>query len=839
MGIALVGSSRVKTLSGAADHQVWKGGVSLRRVSGRRSAALEVMLMSKQIVPIVLKRFIGQSYTSAVPIGYELRMSLYQDALDYHSRGRKGKIEVIPTKSVSTQHDLSLAYSPGVAEPCRMIAENEQLVYEYTAKGNLVAVVTNGTAVLGLGNIGAAASKPVMEGKGILFKKFADIDVFDIELDAKNPDDVIRACEMMQPTFGGINLEDIKAPECFYIEEELKKRLKIPVFHDDQHGTAVISGAAFLNALEIVGKPIDGVKVVFCGGGAAAIACANLYLNLGVRRENIIMVDSKGVIFRGRTEGMNPYKERYATDTSIRTLEEALRGADAFVGVSAKDGVKAAWIQQMAKDPIIFAMANPDPEILPEEVLRVRPDAIMATGRSDYPNQVNNVLGFPFIFRGALDTMSTAINEEMKMAAVRALAQLAKEEVPDAVSRAYEGQRFKFGREYLIPKPFDRRALLAVATAVAEAAMKSGVAQKQLDLRQYRERLEAMLGSTYTVMRGLKSRVRKSYDDAASKVRIVFPEADQAKILRAAQVLLEERIAEPVLLGAEQRIRKTMEELGLTDALRNVQIIQPGQSDQLEAFAHRFFESRRRKGMTLHRARVLMRNPNYFGPMMVESGLADGLISGIAQSYNESLRPALQVIGAKPGARLAGLYMVITKKKVFWFADTTVNVSPNEEELAEIAKLTAQFAQSFMGVEPRVAMLSFSNFGSNDHPDAIKMRKATEILRVKEPDLLVDGEMQADTALEAEISKEHFPFNRVPGNANILIFPDLNSGNIAYKLMARMGGAETIGPILIGMNKPVHVLQQGVDVNDIVNMSVITAMEVELRRTAQNSPGKA
>jgi malate dehydrogenase (oxaloacetate-decarboxylating)(NADP+) len=762
-------------------------------------------------------------------------MTLYEQALEYHSSGRKGKIEVIPSKPVSTQQDLSLAYSPGVAEPCRMIAEKEELVYEYTAKGNLVAVLSNGTAVLGLGDIGPAAAKPVMEGKGVLFKKFADIDVFDIEINAKNPDDVIRACEMLEPTFGGINLEDIKAPECFYIEEELKKRLKIPVFHDDQHGTAVISAAAFLNALEIVGKDIQKVRVVFCGGGAAAIACANLYINLGVKRENILMADSKGVIYKGRKEGMNPYKERFAVETDRRTISQALEGADAFVGVSVKDGISVEMVKKMAKDPIVFAMANPDPEVLPEEVLKVRPDAIMATGRSDYPNQVNNVLGFPFIFRGALDTMSTAINEEMKMAAVKALAQLAKQDVPESVSRAYGGQQFKFGREYLIPKPFDRRALLWVATAVAEAAMKSGVARKNLDLSQYRDRLEMLLGSTYTIMRGIKKRVQTGSPDGKSRATIVFPEGENAKILRAAHTMREDGIAEPILLGNDQTIQRMMKELGVEEGLKGVKVIRPSTSEMAQLYAEKFFEKRKRKGATLAMSQQLMKQNNYYGAMMVELGHADGLLNGISQSYPETLRPAIQVIGVKPKSRLAGIYMMIFKKRVLWFADTTVNIEPNAEELADIAIQTAQLAQSFMVEEPRVAMLSFSNFGSNAHPSATKVRQATEIIKRVAPGLIVDGEMQADTALRPEISKESFPFNQVPGNANVLVFPDLQSGNIAYKLMARMGSAEAIGPILVGMNKPVFVLQQNSDVNDVVNMAAITAMEIHLRRQGKTS----
>ena len=752
-------------------------------------------------------------------------MSIYEESLEYHSRGRKGKIEVVPTKPVVTQKDLSLAYSPGVAEPCLKIAEDPNLAYEYTAKGNLVAVLSNGTAVLGLGNIGPLAAKPVMEGKGILFKKFADIDVFDIEVNAPNPDDVIRVCEMLEPTFGGINLEDIKAPECFYIEEELKKRLKIPVFHDDQHGTAVISSAAFLNALELVGKKIGDVKVVFSGGGAAAIACANLYLNLGVQRKNIIMCDSKGVIYIGRTEGINPYKERYAVETKKRTLGEALDGADAFVGVSAKGVVSKEMVAKMAKDPIIFAMANPEPEITPEEILEVRSDAIIATGRSDYPNQVNNVLGFPFIFRGALDTMSTAINEEMKMAAVKALAQLAKEDVPEYVSRAYGGQQFKYGRDYLIPKPFDRRALMYVAPAVAQAAMDSGVARKQIDMKQYRERLESFLGFAYTAMRFVKKQARKAERDMGRKITLVFPEGENSKILHAAKIIRDDNIAEPILLGNPEKIKEEIAKLGLGEALDGVQIIRPSQSEHLERFAQVFFEKRQRKGVTFSNAQVVMKQSTYFAAMMVELGLADGLIGGAAQSYPDTLKPALQVIGTRKSSTLAGIYMIITKKKTYWFADTTINVEPNAQELANIAITTANFVKKSTGVEPKVAMLSFSNFGSNDHPATKASRDAVKIIRELSPELVVDGEMQADTAISPEVSAESFPFNQVPGDANILVFPNLQAANIAYKLVWRMGGVEAIGPVLLGMNKPVCVLQRGCDVNDIVNMASITAFE--------------
>ncbi|HTL13011.1 MAG TPA: NADP-dependent malic enzyme [Bdellovibrionota bacterium] len=760
-------------------------------------------------------------------------MSIYEEALEYHSRGRKGKIEVVPTKPVSSQKDLSLAYSPGVAEPCRMIAEKEELIYEYTAKGNLVAVVSNGTAVLGLGNIGAHASKPVMEGKGILFKKLADIDVFDIELNAPDPDEVIRCCIALEPTFGGINLEDIKAPDCFYIEETLREKLNIPVFHDDQHGTAVISAAAFLNALEIVKKDITQVRVVFSGGGAAAIACANLYVNLGVKRENIIMCDSKGVIHKGRKDGMNPYKERYASDTKARTVGEALAGADAFVGVSVKDALTADMIKAMARDPIVFAMANPDPEILPEAVLAVRPDAIMATGRSDYPNQVNNVLGFPYIFRGALDTRSRAINEEMKLAAVKALAELAKQDVPESVSRAYGGEKFTFGRDYLIPKPVDRRALLWVSTAVAKAAMDSGVARIQIDIRKYRDRLEALLGGTYTVMRGIKNRARKAAAGASGAVTLVMPEGEHSKILRAAAVIREEGIAEPILLGDEHRVHKKITELGLDHDLKGVRIIRPSQSEKLDEYVQKFLEKRARKGATAHLARVMMKQNNYYASMMVELGHADGLLGGVSQAYPDTIKPALEVIGTKPGGRVAGIYMLVTKNGVFWMADTTVNIEPDALELADITLMTAQVAKEFGNTEPRVAMLSFSNFGSNRHPAAIKVATAAALVRERAPDLIMDGEMQVDTALVPEISAENFPFNRVPGNANVLIFPDLTSGNIAYKLMQRMGGAEAIGPILVGMNRPVHVLQRGSDVNDIVNMAAICAVEAQRFKESQ------
>jgi malate dehydrogenase (oxaloacetate-decarboxylating)(NADP+) len=755
-------------------------------------------------------------------------MSIYKKSLEYHSQGRKGKIEVVASKSISTQYDLSLAYSPGVAEPCRMIAEKEELVYEYTARGNLVAVVSNGTAVLGLGNIGPHAAKPVMEGKAILFKKFADIDVFDIELNAPNPDDVIRACEMLEPTFGGINLEDIKAPECFYIEEELKKRLRIPVFHDDQHGTAIICGAAFLNAIEIVDKKIDQVKCVFVGGGAACISSAKMFLQLGVKPENLIMTDLDGVIYQGRQAGMNPFKEKFAQKTTLRTLSEAMVGADVVVGLSAKGAISEEMIRHMASNPIIFAMANPDPEVTPEEVLAVRKDAIMATGRSDYPNQVNNVLGFPFIFRGALDTLATTINEEMKIAAVRAIAQLAKQEVPENVIRAYGGQQFRFGRDYLIPKPFDQRALLWVAPAVAEAAMKSGVARKKVNLESYKEWLETLLGASYTFMRGVKNKLKQA-PDQRKNCRFVFPEGEHPTILRAAQMIREEKIAEPILLGNEQVIQKRIREMELGEALKNVQIIQPSESSRLEAYVGQFEKRRARKGVTLARAQELVQNPNYFGPMMVEMGDADAVLNGLSQSYPETIRPAIQSIGVVPGSRLAGVYLVILKKRILWFSDTTVNIDPSAEELADIAIQTARFASQFMVDAPRVAMLSFSNFGSNNHPNAKKVRKATEMVRRLQPDLIVDGEMQADTALDPSLSSSSFPFNQVPGDANILIFPDLQSANVAYKIVGNLSEAEIIGPILLGMEKPAYVLSQNSSVTDVVNMATLVAMDLQRR----------
>ncbi len=747
-------------------------------------------------------------------------MDLQQDALDYHVGARHGKLEVVPTKPCQTQRDLSLAYTPGVAVPCRAIEKNPDKVFDYTAKGNLVAVVTNGTAVLGLGDIGPMAGKPVMEGKAVLFKRFADIDVFDIELNTHDPDEIIKAVTLLEPTFGGINLEDIKAPECFYIEERLKETLNIPVFHDDQHGTAIISGAGLLNALDIVGKRIEDVRVVFCGAGAAGIACAKFYITLGVRKENILFCDSKGVIYKGRTEGMNPYKEFFAVETDRRTLAEALVSADVFAGVSSANLVTPDMVCTMAEDPIIFAMANPDPEITYEDAVSARPDAIMATGRSDYPNQINNVLGFPFIFRGALDVRATAINDEMKVAAAKALANLAREPVPYAVEMAYRKERLQFGRDYIIPKPFDPRVLIWEAAAVAKAAIETGVARRELNIDEYRERLEARLGLSRRIMRVMINKAR------SAPKRIVYPEGDHAPILKACETILDEGMAVPILLGDRARIRAMIEELGL-DLQSGVEIVDPLDSDRLPRYEHELYRMRQRKGVSIEMARRLAQTRIYFGAMMVHMGDADGLVSGLTASYPDTIRPALEVIGARPGVqRVAGMYMMVLKDKVYFFADATVNINPSAEDLAEIAILCANGVRRF-DMEPRVALVSFSNFGSARYAESEKVRKAVEILRHREPDIVADGEMQADTAVTPSILEEHFPFSRLKdGGANVLIFPTLEAGNVAYKLVQRLGGAEAIGPILLGMRKPVHLLQYGgFNEVDVINMTAIAAVD--------------
>ena len=743
-----------------------------------------------------------------------------QDALDYHAKPRPGKTEVTPTKPCLTQRDLSLAYTPGVAVPCLEIEKNNQDAYKYTNKGNLVAVVTNGTAVLGLGDIGAIAGKPVMEGKGVLFKRFAGIDVFDIELKTKDPDEIVKACQLLEPTFGGINLEDIKAPECFYIEETLKKTMKIPVFHDDQHGTAIITGAALLNAVELTGKKLDRIKVVINGAGASGIATAEHYVCMGVKRENVTLVDTKGIVYKGRKEGMNPYKERFAQQTSLRTLAEAVKGADLLLGLSVKGAFTQEMIASMAPNPLVFALANPDPEITYEEAITVREDLIMATGRSDYPNQINNVLGFPFLFRGALDVHATTINEEMKLAASYALAALAKEDVPDSVCRAYGVERLQFGRKYIIPTPFDPRVLVWEATAVAKAAIETGVAQNPVNINEYREQLENRLGKAHELMRVMVHKAQRN------PKRVVFPEGNHQKILRACRVLIEEKIAVPVLLGRSNEIQRTAAELGVP--LTGVTIIDPETAPRRQEYVNELYRLRQRRGVTLGSADELMNDRNIFGSMMVRMGDADAIVSGVTQNYPDTIRPALQVIGVREGIhKVSGVYIVITRKgEMFFLADATVNVEPTAEDLAEIALTTAQEARRF-DLEPRVAMLSFSSFGSTKHPLCDKVRKAVELARYADPTLVIDGEVQAGVAVNAKRLEAAFPFSTLKGGANVLIFPDLQSCNIACKLLGPLGNAEVIGPILTGMAKPVHLLQRGVEVEEIVNITTIAVVDAQ------------
>jgi malate dehydrogenase (oxaloacetate-decarboxylating)(NADP+) len=751
-----------------------------------------------------------------------------EDALDYHASGRPGKIAVVPTKPLNNQRDLALAYSPGVAAPCLEIESNPDDAYKYTAKGNLVAVVSNGTAVLGLGNIGALAAKPVMEGKANLFKQFADLDVFDLEVGSQNPDDVIKFCQLLEPTVGGINLEDIRAPDCFYIEETLRKTMHIPVFHDDQHGTAIISGAALLNALEIVGKKIERVRVVFSGAGAAAISTAEHYVRLGVPRENILLTDRQGVIYEGRPGELDPYKAKFANKTKARTIADALVGADVFVGLSVAGAITGEMVARMAKKPIVFALANPEPEILPDQIRAVRSDAIIATGRSDFPNQVNNVLGFPFIFRGALDARATQVNEEMKMAATRALAALAKEDVPESVSQLYGLRSVKFGPDYLIPFPFDPRVLLRVAPAVAWAAVASGVAKQMIDLEQYREQLEARLGRARGIMRGIINRAVRD------PKRVVFPEGEEPKIIRAARMIADEGIASPILLGQRDTIQRIAEESHIS--LRDILIEDPAKSDKRDKYADYLWLRRQRKGLSHGEAHQLLFNGNYFGSVMVACGDADALLSGVGMHYPETIRPALQVIGAHPKAEIvSGLYMLVFEKHVIFCGDTTVNIDPTAEQLAQIAYSAGRIVRTF-GITPKIAMLSFSNFGSVRHPEAEKVAKAVAILRKRDPSLIVDGEMQADTAMDENILRTGYPFSALKERANVLIFPNLSAGNIAYKLLHHLGGAAKIGPILVGMNLPVHVLEQGADVQDIVNMAAVAVMDAQQRISERASP---
>ncbi|HED03833.1 MAG TPA: NADP-dependent malic enzyme [Candidatus Fraserbacteria bacterium] len=751
-------------------------------------------------------------------------MSLESESVAYHSRKPAGKLEVVATKPCLTQHDLALAYTPGVAKPCLLVQEKPEDVFKYTAKGNLVAVITNGSAVLGLGDIGPLAGKPVMEGKAILFKRFADIDVFDLELDTHDPQAFISAVRLLEPTFGGINLEDIKAPECFEIEAQLRKQMKIPVFHDDQHGTAIITAAGMLNALELAGKQMDQVRLVFSGAGAATIAVARFLIKLGAKREHIIICDSQGVIYRGRPKHMNPYKEEFAAATEARSLAEALVGADVFLGFSTANLVSQEMVRSMAARPIIFALANPVPEIGYQEAKEANPEVIVATGRSDDPNQVNNVLGFPSIFRGALDVRASEINDEMKIAAARALAALTQEDVPDAVQAAYGTAALHFGPDYFIPKALDPRVLLWVAPAVAQAAMDSGVAGRQLDMDQYREELEAKFGKAREMMRIIIRQAK------SAPRRIVFSEGTHPKIIRAACQLAREGIAKPLLLGPEAQIRQQAQELQLKlDG--SIEINDPEKSERLERYAQRLYELRCRKGVTLTEARELIRQSAYFAAIMVEQGDAEGMISGLSFHYPEALRPPLQIIKTKvsrhmPSSIAAGVYMVTLKNKVLFFADATVNIEPSAEELAEIALLTSELAQTFH-VEPRIAMLSFSNFGSVRHPKAQRVRRAVQIVKEHAPELVIDGEMQADTALVPEILNRTYPFNQLQGEANVLIFPNLESGNIAYKILQRLGKAEVVGPILVGMRRPVHILQRGDEVKDIVNLAAIAVVEAQ------------
>jgi malate dehydrogenase (oxaloacetate-decarboxylating)(NADP+) len=743
-----------------------------------------------------------------------------QEALDYHSQGRPGKIQIALTKPCKTQLDLSLAYTPGVAEPCLDIEKEPDLAYKYTARGNLVAVVSNGTAVLGLGNIGPLAGKPVMEGKGVLFKAFADIDVFDLDINAPTPQEIIAFCKMLEPTVGGINLEDIKAPDCFEVEEELKRALDIPVFHDDQHGTAIISGAALVNAAELVGKRLEDLTVVFSGAGASAIATADHYLRLGCKREHVTIVDTKGVVHAGRTD-LNKYKQAYARKTEARTLADALVGADVLVGLSVAGAVTPDMLKPMAPRPIIFALANPVPEIMPEDAHAARPDAIIATGRSDYPNQVNNVLGFPFIFRGALDVHARAVNDEMKMAATKALADLAKQDVPDAVRTAYGVERLHFGPEYLIPKPLDPRVLLWEAPAVAEAAMRTGVARKQIDLEQYRAELEARLGYARALIRGLTARA------AARPQRIVFAEGGDPRILRAARQLVDERIAKPIVLGEPDRIAKAAKDAEIP--LDNITVVNPAEAQAKERYAQALWQRRQRKGITLGAARHLLDHPHYFSSMMVAQGDADAMVGGIEQYYPDKLHAPLQAIGVDPEAKvLAGVFMMVVEKNVYFVADTTVNVDPDAPTLARIASETARLVRR-LGVTPRVAFLSFSNFGSARFPETAKVQEAVRLLQESEPELEADGELMAETALEAKLLKGSYPFSRLTGPANVLIFPDLNAGNIGYQLLKSIAKAEAIGPILVGMGRPVHILQRDVQVQDVINMAVIAAVDAQER----------
>ncbi|MBW2708461.1 MAG: NADP-dependent malic enzyme [Deltaproteobacteria bacterium] len=747
-------------------------------------------------------------------------MTLKQDALRYHKYPRPGKIEVVPSKPCFSQGDLSLAYTPGVAIPCLEIQKNPECSFDYTARSNLVGVISNGSAVLGLGNIGALASKPVMEGKGVLFKRFADLDVFDLEINTSDPDEFINTVASLEPTFGGINLEDIKAPDCFYIEEELIKRMSIPVFHDDQHGTAIISSAALLNACEITGRTMADLRIVVNGAGAAAMACARMYVSVGVSRENISMVDSRGVIYKGRTEGMNSYKEAFALETQNRTLEDAVRGSNVLVGLSVKAAFSSELLLLMADNPIIFPLANPYPEISYEEARAARPDALVATGRSDYPNQVNNVLGFPFIFRGALDVRATTINNAMKIAAVKALAQLAREDVPDSVIRAYGGKPIRFGPEYIIPKPLDTRVLLTVAPAVARAAVESGVARIDLGKDQtYADHLEATLGPEREIMRKIAIRAQHN------PKRIVLPDGNHPVILRAAYEAAREGICHPLLLGDEDEITSLARKLRIP--LEGIEVKDHLKSPLRKEFAKTLFQLRCRKGWSLAETERQLRNRHVFGAMMVYEGLVDGQVNGINCSYPDAIRPVLRVIPRRKGVKkVSGVYLMVFKNQTFFFADPTVNFTPSSEDLAEIAILTGEMAR-FFDISPKVAMISFSNFGSTVHPDAQRVKAAVSIARERAPELMIDGEMQADTAVVGEILAREYPFSRLDGPANVLIFPGLTTANVAYKLLSRLGGAKAVGPLLMGVSKPFNVLHRDADMENVVHVIAITVAQAQ------------
>jgi malate dehydrogenase (oxaloacetate-decarboxylating)(NADP+) len=755
-----------------------------------------------------------------------------QDALNYHSQGRPGKIQVVPTKPTNSQRDLTMAYSPGVAEPCLRIADNVDDVYKYTAKGNLVAVISNGTAVLGLGNIGPEASKPVMEGKGLLFKIYADIDVFDLEVNAKSVDEFVTIVKALEPTFGGVNLEDISAPTCFEIERRLKAEMNIPVMHDDQHGTAIISGAALMNACEIQGKKLDKVKMVVNGAGAAAVSCSKMYLSLGVKKENLVMFDINGLITPDRTDLDDIRLEFATTRTDIKTLSDAMKNADVFVGLSAGNVVTPDMLKLMAKKPVVFAMANPEPEISYELATGAREDIIMATGRSDYPNQVNNVLGFPYIFRGALDVRATAINEEMKIAATHAIAEMAKKPVPEAVNLAYNTTNLKFGKDYIIPKPMDQRLITEVSAAVAKAAIDSGVARKVItDWEAYYEELRSRLGTNDKLLRNLTNKAKQN------PKRVVFAEADNYKILRSAQIVKEEGIATPILLGNEEKIKRIMRENDLD--LDDVQIIDPRvKCENMEEYAEYLYKKRQRRGVTLFEARKMLSDRNYYGACMVQFGRADALISGLTKNYVPTIKPALQIIGTEEGVnRVAGMYMMITAKGPVFFGDTTVNENPTVQELVDITVLIERSVKQF-NISPRVAMLSYSNFGSNEGPIPEKTRETVKILHKQYPDMVVDGDMQANFALNSDLLADNFPFSTLNGKpANTLIFPNLESGNIAYKLLQEIGGAEAVGPILLGLKKPVHVLQLGSSVREIVNMITIAVVDAQAKEEANKPKG--